>query len=128
MWHKYFLLVGLFYAMTAVALGAFGAHGLKAVLTDMQLQTFETAVRYQMYHALALIALSFVSQPFERKKWLTGCGLLCIGTAGFSCSLYAYIGTGLTGFAMVTPLGGSALILGWIWLIIAAWQGAGKTQ
>jgi len=123
MWQRRFLLAGLFFAMTAVALGAFGAHGLKSVLSEGQLATFETAVRYQMYHALALIGLSLAGSLFNEKKWRVGGLLLCAGTAVFSCTLYLYLATGVTGFAMLTPLGGSALIIGWLWLIVGAWQG-----
>lgn len=117
---KAFLVAGLFFALSAVLLGAFGAHALQSVLTEAQQNTFETAVRYQMYHALALIVLSVSAKAFHPKKWYWGMILLVAGTGVFSISLYLYVATSLRMFAIITPLGGSALILGWLWLIVGA--------
>ena len=103
-------------AGTAVALGAFGAHGLRGILSPEMLAVYETGVRYQMYHALALIAAGLgglsVRNPERRlllgASWAFGCGTLL-----FSGSLYALALTGLRGLGAVTPAGGLAFIAGW---------------
>jgi uncharacterized membrane protein YgdD (TMEM256/DUF423 family) len=103
-------------AGTAVALGAFGAHGLRTILSPEMLAVYETGVRYQMYHALALIAVGFAGASLrygERRlllgaSWAFGCGTLL-----FSGSLYALALTGLSSLGAVTPAGGAAFIAGW---------------
>ncbi len=103
-------------AGTAAALGAFGAHGLRGILSPEMLAVYETGVRYQMYHALALIAAGIgglsVRNPERRlllgASWAFGCGTLL-----FSGSLYALALTGLRGLGAVTPAGGLAFIAGW---------------
>lgn len=116
-------LFGIGFAFLAVALGAFGAHALQARLTTADLAIFETAVRYQMYHALALL---FVSGAVAR--WPGG-GIAVVGwffVAGiliFSGSLYALVFSGVRSWGMVTPIGGLALLLGWatiFWRILRA--------
>ncbi|MBO1254868.1 DUF423 domain-containing protein [Alteromonas sp. 5E99-2] len=120
---KLFLIISLFILASAVGAGAFGAHGLKDSLSAQHFATFETAVRYQMYHGLGILMVSIGQRLFQQKAWLFGQTLLVIGTILFSTTLYFYIGTGIRAFAIATPLGGSALILGWLWLIVGAWKG-----
>ena len=111
-----------------VALGAFGAHALKERLSATDLVVFETAVRYQFIHALALMGCDMVA------SWSSGSGsspstasrvagwCFVVGIVLFSGSLYALVATGVRKLGAVTPLGGVAFIAGWVALGIAAWQ------
>lgn len=118
------LIVGAILAMLAVILGAFGAHSLKPILTEVQLQTFETGVRYQFYHSFALLIVGITYQylPFRLVK--LGGLLFTIGVLLFSGSLYlitalkANGSVGLKGFGILTPIGGLFFIAGWVTLII----------
>lgn len=109
---------GILLGVLAVILGAFGAHALEKVLSADSLQSFETGVRYQMYHALLLLFLSTSSQIKEERKKLVYY-LLTIGIIFFSFSIYLLATNSLTGFnfktiALLTPIGGTILILGWV--------------
>lgn len=109
-------------ALVAVMLGAFGAHGLKAVLSASELTTFETGVRYQMYHALAMLVLPALTSVVP-VVWLTRVAVaFAVGTVLFSGSLYLLVLTGMKGFGPVTPVGGVAFIVGWLILIIGAFR------
>ncbi len=104
----------------SVAAGAFGAHALKARLAPELLAVFETAVRYQMVHALALLATGWVSVAFPgRASALAGWAFLA-GTVLFSGSLYLLALGGVRAVGVVTPVGGLLLIAGWLFL---AWAG-----
>ena len=111
--------LGGVFGFLAVALGAFGAHGLKGRLTPEDLAIFETGVRYQMYHALALLLLaaSFARNPGTAYS-LAGWGFL-IGILVFSGSLYLMLFTGQRWLGAVTPMGGVAFLVGWLAL---AWS------
>ena len=102
-----------------VALGAFGAHGLRNRLSADMLAVFETGVRYQMYHALALLAMAALMDRLN--GWLiTAAGWLFIsGIVLFSGSLYALAFTGVTILGAITPLGGLAFLAGWACLAFA---------
>jgi len=116
-----FLLVGALAGATAVALGAFGAHGLRARLSPEMLAVFETGVRYHMYHALALVALAAVMGRMDAGRLLPAAGwLFTAGIFLFSGSLYALALTGVTVLGAITPLGGLAFLAGWACLAIAA--------
>lgn len=109
---------GILLGVLAVILGAFGAHALEKVLSADSLQSFETGVRYQMYHALLLLFLSTSSQIKEERKKLVYY-LLTVGIIFFSFSIYLLATNSLTGFnfktiALLTPIGGTILILGWV--------------
>ncbi len=106
---------------TGVALGAFGAHALKASLTPEQLATFEVGVRYQLIHALALLAVAWACTRWPGKRAHASGWLFTIGTLLFSGSLYAITLTGVRGLGLVTPVGGVALLLGWLCLLAAPW-------
>ena len=115
-----FVLVGSLSALVSVAAGAFGAHYLKARLTPEHLTAFETAARYQMYHALAL----FVCASLTERGWTMAppAGWLFVaGTLLFSGSLYLVGLTGISRFGMITPFGGLAFLAGWLCLVIRAW-------
>jgi uncharacterized membrane protein YgdD (TMEM256/DUF423 family) len=117
---KTFLLIGSLAALIGVALGAFGAHGLRGRLSPDMLGVFETGVRYQMYHALALVLIFEIMARMD--GWLIrGAGwFFTAGIVLFSGSLYLLALTGATTFGAVTPLGGVAFILGWACLAFAA--------
>ncbi|MDE1989711.1 MAG: DUF423 domain-containing protein [Betaproteobacteria bacterium] len=109
------LFFGSLLAATGVALGAFGAHGLRHLLSPPALEWWHTAVEYQMWHALGLIGLGATRIP--ELRWASA--LLGSGTVLFSGSLYLLALTGLHWLGMVTPLGGLLMISGWL---AAAWQ------
>src|SRR5690554_3910536 len=116
---RYFLALAGLFGLTAVALGAFAAHGLKSHLAPALLSAFQTGVQYQLLHALALalvaLALVIFRQQPEPVRWLTISGwLFIVGIVLFSGSLYALSLTGFGGFGPVTPLGGVSFLLGWI--------------
>jgi uncharacterized membrane protein YgdD (TMEM256/DUF423 family) len=104
-------LVGGLIGFCAVAAGAFGAHGLKAVITPSRLETFEVAVRYQMYHALALLVAGLLDA--RAAAW---CFL--VGTVIFSGSLYLLVLTEQRWLGAVTPVGGIVLLAGWALLAL----------
>ncbi len=108
------LALGCVLAAIGVAAGAFGAHGLKSILSPAMLVTYETAVRYQMYHAFGLIAAGLAGGfiPASRLKWVGWC--FGVGTLLFSGSLYLLTLTDILWLGAVTPLGGLAFIAGWV--------------
>lgn len=114
--------VGALFGAVGVAVGAFGAHALKARVDDYMLQVFETGVRYQMYHALALIAVAWAAARWP-DRWIDVSGWLFVaGIVIFSGSLYTMALSGLRWLGAVTPIGGLCLILGWATLAIAVWR------
>lgn len=107
-----------------MALGAFGAHILKDRLAANLLANFETGVRYQMYHALALLAVAWAISRWPNSGLPAAGGWLFVaGTVLFSFSLYTLALTGLRWLGAITPLGGVAFVAGWICLLVAAWRG-----
>jgi len=110
-----FLFIASLAAFLAVALGAFGAHGLREILSTQQLITWETAVRYQMWHALALAIISLLLNQHTENKLLIRSGwLMTAGMLFFSGSLYALCLTDQKWFGPITPIGGGLLIIGWL--------------
>ncbi len=111
--------LGAFNAALAVAAGAFGAHGLRDRLEPRALEIFETAARYQMYHALAMILAGLiVARGASAAGWLFQIGIVI-----FSGSLYALALTEVKVLGAITPLGGVAFLAGWLWLAYAAGRG-----
>ncbi|HYR02424.1 MAG: hypothetical protein H6Q51_482 [Deltaproteobacteria bacterium] len=108
----------------AVILGAFGAHGLKGRLDPAHLEVFDVAVRYHMYHALALLGLTALlsRRPADRMLQTTG-WLFLAGMVLFSGSLYLLTLTGIRALGMITPVGGLAFIAGWLSMALAARRG-----
>ena len=107
----------------AVALGAFAAHGLRSRISADALAAFETGARYQMYHALALLAVAWALGRWP-SAWTSAAGWLFVaGTILFSGSLYLLAVTGVRALGAITPLGGLAFILGWLALAGAVWAG-----
>jgi len=118
---KLFFALGSLSGALAVALGAFGAHGLAGRLSPDLLATFETGVRYEMYHALALIAVAWAVTRWPGSGLPPVAGWLFVaGTVLFSFSLYALALTGMRWLGAITPLGGVAFIAGWLCLALAA--------
>jgi len=111
--------LGALLAATAVGLGAFGAHGLRARLSPDMLAVWQTAVQYHAWHALGLLVVG-LSLPYFDSAWLRAAGwLLVAGVVLFSGSLYALALGAPTALGAVTPVGGLAFILGWIAFAIA---------
>jgi uncharacterized membrane protein YgdD (TMEM256/DUF423 family) len=130
--HRKILMLGLFFSLLSVVLGAFGAHALKALVSQEKLQIFETGVRYQFMHAIALIALSVYGSQNEYKRgeqkvigW--SAHFFLIGIFLFSGSLYLLTLLSTTNYPMarflgpITPLGGLCFILGWAFWIRAVY-------
>ncbi len=109
---------GAINALLAVAAGAFAAHGLRDRLEPRALEVFETAARYQMYHALAMILAGLIA----RRGATTAGWIFQAGIVVFSGSLYALALTDMKVLGAVTPLGGLAFLVGWAWLAWAAWR------
>jgi len=117
-----FFALGALSALIAVAAGAFGSHGLKSRLDVDMLNVFETGVRYQMYHAFALIAAAWAATKWPGTLVSTGGWLFVVGTLLFSGSLYLLSLTGLRWLGAITPLGGLAFLAGWLCLAWACWK------
>ena len=115
---RLFFGLGAASAFIAVALGAFAAHGLKARLGAELLATFEIGVRYQMFHALGLLAVAWACTRWPGALVLASGWLFVAGTVLFSGSLYALALTGVRGLGIVTPFGGLAFLAGWLCLAL----------
>jgi len=114
---KIFILLGGVSGSLAIALGAFGAHALRNRLKPEDLATFETGVRYQTYHSLALLFAGMAAGRWSSSVLSTAAGwLLLAGILLFSGSLYLLVFTGKRAWGAVTPLGGLAFIAGWVCL------------
>ena len=117
--------VGALFAFFGVALGAFGAHSLRTRITPRDLEIFEVAVRYQLYHALAILITGLtlwwrgldVSRLLTLAPWLFAAGIVI-----FSGSLYLLVLTGKRWLGAVTPIGGVLFLAGWFLLALALWQ------
>ncbi len=117
---KLFAVLGALFGGLGVAAGAFGAHALRARLDPRMLEVFETGVRYQMFHALALLAAAWLwQQTHSTAAQVAGWAFLA-GILLFSGSLYALALTGMRGLGAITPIGGVAFIIGWAALAVAA--------
>ncbi|MBN8862928.1 MAG: DUF423 domain-containing protein [Sphingobacteriales bacterium] len=122
--HKRFLTWGALLAGLAVALGAFGAHGLKKLVPPETVATFETGVKYQMYHALALLLAGLIAERLASVWLKRAAWCFLIGILLFSGSLYlltalkATDSVGLGGLGIITPIGGVFFIAGWISLAV----------
>ena len=122
--HKGFLTWAAVLGALSVALGAFGAHGLKQLVSATAVNTFETGVRYQFYHVFALLAVAILIEKFPA-KWLRYAGnCFLVGILLFSGSLYlltlleASSSVGLKGIGIITPFGGLFFIAGWLFLLV----------
>lgn len=120
--HRVYTRIGFLFAATGVMLGAFGSHVLRDHIGEAELHTFDTGVRYQLIHAVAIIALSLAHRKFDEKKLDFALGLLITGVIIFSGSLYLLATRNLWGddsyriIGAITPLGGISMIGGWLLL------------
>lgn len=114
------MFVGALMGGVGVGLGAFGAHALKSRLSTDMLAVFETGVRYQMYHALALLAVGLLMTRTDGRAIVLAGWSFTAGILLFSGSLYALTLTGITTLGAITPIGGLAFLVGWFALAIAA--------
>ncbi|MCZ7646502.1 MAG: DUF423 domain-containing protein [Planctomycetota bacterium] len=128
---RHFFVMGAALAFLGVAAGAFGAHGLKSYfaarydpdLAAKMLAAWETGARYQLYHALALLAVAWACTRWPGGSAAAAGWCFVGGTVVFSGSLYVLCLTGHTWLGAVTPLGGAAYLVGWLCLLWAAWKG-----
>ena len=119
-----FFALGSLFGGLGVALGAFGAHVLKNRLAAAMVANFETGVRYQMYHALALLAVTWAISHWPDSRLPVAAGWLFVaGILLFSFSLYALALLGMRWLGAITPLGGVAFVAGWLCLLLAVWRG-----
>jgi uncharacterized membrane protein YgdD (TMEM256/DUF423 family) len=116
---RVFVSLGALSAFLSVAAGAFGAHALRTRLGPELLTTFETAVRYQMYHALGLLAVAWAATRWPGPLVHWAGWLFVVGTALFSGSLYALALTRVRWLGAITPLGGAAFLAGWACLALS---------
>ena len=115
--------IGAIAGASGVVLGAFGAHGLKARVGPDLLEIWETAARYQILHALALLATAWASERWPGGASTAAGWLFLLGIVVFSGSLYTLVLSGVRALGAVTPLGGLCFIAGWLALALAAWRG-----
>jgi len=120
---RLFFVLGSLLGGLAVALGAFAAHGLRASLTPADLATFETAVRYQMYHALGLLAVAGAVARWDAATAVAAGWFFTAGIVIFSGSLYLLVLTGPRWLGAITPIGGVAFLVGWALLAWTAFRG-----
>ncbi|GAF12733.1 hypothetical protein JCM19046_1332 [Bacillus sp. JCM 19046] len=118
---KLFLLLGSIIMALAVAIGAFGAHGLESRLSERMMKNYQTGVQYHMIHGLGLVATAILAVKMGASGLLQGAGwAFILGIVLFSGSLYVMALTGITKLGAITPIGGLAFIVGWVLLGIAA--------
>jgi len=110
--------LGSIFMFLAVALGAFGAHALKNKLSTEMLAIFETGVRYQVYHSLALLFVSWIAQTYPQTRVAPAGWAFTLGIVIFSGSLYVLTLSGVRAWGAVTPIGGLAFLIGWIVLAL----------
>jgi uncharacterized membrane protein YgdD (TMEM256/DUF423 family) len=109
--------------LIAVAAGAFGAHALEGSLEPRSLEVFELSARYQMYHALAMLAAGWLCTTQASRAAAASAALMLAGIILFSGSLYALSLTGSKWLGAVTPFGGTCFLLGWLVMAVAAFRG-----
>lgn len=113
---KHFVIAGGISGFLAVALGAFGAHGLSAKLSPDMMEIYKTGVLYHLIHSAVILAIGLADKKIYLKPGL----FFIAGVILFSFSLYLYAVTAITAFAIVTPFGGLSFLIGWLWLAVNA--------
>ncbi len=117
---RIFFMIGALSGAISVGAGAFGAHALRERLEPRMLEVFETAARYQMYHALGLLLVGYAASRWPGGLTTSAGWLFVAGTLLFSGSLYAMTFTGIRALGAITPLGGLCFLAGWLCLAVAA--------
>ena len=121
--HKTFLLLGAINTFFCIALGAFGAHGLKNILSNDMLSIFHTGLQYHIYHALGLLFIGLLLLHYAKSRLIELSGwLMLLGIVLFSVTLYAMSLTELRVLGMITPFGGASFMIAWITLAVALWR------
>jgi len=115
---KSILTIAAISGLLAVALGAFGAHGLKSIITPEMLEVYKTGVQYQFYHTFALLAVGILMNFNQSKALKWSATLFVIGMILFSGSLYVLAISGVKALGMITPFGGITWIAAWFLLIV----------
>jgi uncharacterized membrane protein YgdD (TMEM256/DUF423 family) len=119
---QWFLFFGAFFGFLGVAAGAFGGHALKERLAPDLLAIFEVGVRYQFYHALALLFVVFLMSIHPSSFVIYAGYCFVVGTILFSGSLFLLVATGIKGFGAITPIGGTLMLVGWLFLILSSFS------
>jgi uncharacterized membrane protein YgdD (TMEM256/DUF423 family) len=119
---RVFFGLGALFGFLGVALGAFAAHALKSHLSADHLDVFKTGAQYQLYHALALLAVAWAVTRWPGGLTTAAGWLFVAGIVLFSGSLYLLAGTGVKAFGAITPLGGLAFLAGWLALGVRVWR------
>jgi uncharacterized membrane protein YgdD (TMEM256/DUF423 family) len=124
---RFYLCLGAFFSFLSVMIGAFGAHALKPLISVQMMAVFNTAVQYQMFHALALFIVGLllhiiVSNDMQAKRFRLVGNLFLVGIVLFCGSLYLLAITGVKILGAITPFGGLAFILGWLVLLYALYR------
>lgn len=120
---KTFLILGALNTFLCIALGAFGAHGLKQILSADMLTVYHTGVQYHFYHAFGIIVIGLLLLHFPQSRLMPLAGwLMLVGIVLFSFSLYALSATGMRGLGMITPFGGMSFLTAWVLLAYAIWK------
>lgn len=120
---KTFLILGALNAFLCIALGAFGAHGMKRVLSADMLTVYHTGVQYHFYHAFGIIIIGLLLLHFPKSRLIPISGwLMMVGIILFSFSLYVLSVTGVRGLGMITPFGGVSFLSAWGLLVYAIWK------
>ncbi|MFJ7752749.1 DUF423 domain-containing protein [Peribacillus muralis] len=119
---KLFIILGAINGFIAVALGAFGAHGLEGKIPDKYLETWQTAVQYQMFHAVGLLVIGLLAGKISSPLINWSGWLMLIGIILFSGSLFVLSVTQIKMLGAITPLGGVSFLAAWVLMIIAAYK------
>ncbi|MDH5481007.1 MAG: DUF423 domain-containing protein [Nitrosomonas sp.] len=120
---KIFLLLGSINTFLCIALGAFGAHGLKQMLSTDMLVVYQTGVQYHFFHALGLLIIGLILFHYPKSRMIAASGwLMLLGILLFSVSLYILSLTEIRGLGMVTPFGGVSFLSAWALLAYALWK------
>ncbi len=113
---NYWITTGAVFGFLAVAIGAFGAHQIRNIVTPEMLEIYKTGVQYHIIHAVIITAIGFYGNP----KYFMAAFFLSLGILLFSFSLYIYAITWITPIAIITPFGGVSFLIGWLLIIIAS--------
>jgi len=120
---KTFLILGSLNTLLCIALGAFGAHGLKQILSTDMLTVYHTGVQYHFYHAFGMIVIGLLLMHFPKSRWLPISGwLMMTGIILFSFSLYVLSISGIRSLGMITPFGGVSFMSAWALVVYAIWK------